>query len=74
MKDVFTDGEVMISISDVKRITGLSKSTIYAEIKAGRIPKPVRLTRRRSAWIKSEVIGFLQDRIDDSRNFFKGEL
>lgn len=58
----------MLRIESVKKLTALSKSTIYAEIQANRFPKPVRLTSRCSAWIKAEVVAYLQARISESRN------
>jgi prophage regulatory protein len=57
----------------VQSVTGLSRSTIYAEIKAGRFPKQVQLTGRRSVgWIESEVNDFISARIAASRNAANG--
>jgi len=53
----------------VEGITGLSRSTIYAEMKAGRFPKQFQLTSKRSVgWLESEIVDFIQARIDASRN------
>ncbi|WP_083902248.1 AlpA family transcriptional regulator [Pandoraea sp. B-6] len=49
---------------DVERITGLSRSSIYAKIKTGEFPRPVPLTSRIVAWIESEILGWVQSRID----------
>lgn len=49
---------------DVERITGLSRSSIYAKIKTGEFPRPVPLTSRIVAWIESEIVGWVQSRID----------
>lgn len=35
---------------DVVRLTGLSKATVYREVKAGRFPAPIKLTSRRVGW------------------------
>ncbi len=57
----------------VEGVTGLSRSTIYAEIKAGRFPKQIQLTSKRSVgWIAAEVQEYLQSRIAASRNTVKG--
>jgi len=48
----------------VEAITGLSRSTLYAEIKAGRFPKQIQLTSRRCVgWMADEVEAYLQDRV-----------
>jgi len=57
----------------VQGITGLSRSTIYAEIKAGRFPKQVNLTSKRSVgWLDFEIVDYIQARIDASRPTVKG--
>jgi prophage regulatory protein len=59
----------------VQSITGLSRSTIYAEIKAGRFPGQVQLTSKRSVgWLESEVVAFIQGRVDASRNLVQGGM
>jgi prophage regulatory protein len=57
----------------IEDITGLSRSTIYAEMKAGRFPKQVQLTSKRSVgWVEAEIVDFIQARIDASRSTVKG--
>ncbi len=53
----------------VESITGLSRSTIYREVAAGRFPKPVKLTSKgtRVAWIVTEVYEWMDNRILESR-------
>lgn len=59
----------ILRLKDVKNITKLSGSTIYAEIKAGRFPKQFKLTSRRCVGFNAEEIyGYIQARIDESRN------
>jgi prophage regulatory protein len=43
--------------------TGLSRSHLYALVKQGFFPKPVKLTERSSAWVESEVQGWIDTRI-----------
>jgi prophage regulatory protein len=47
----------------VQARTGLSRSTIYAFIKAGVFPKPVPLGPRAVGWIESEVSDWIADRM-----------
>lgn len=57
----------LIRIREVMKLSGLSKSHIYALGAQGRFPKSVALvpggTSR--AWVEAEVIGYLQERITE---------
>ena len=57
-----------IRLKEVLSITGLSRSTIYSEIKAGTFPKPVKHGARTSLWIKSEVLQWAARTIAASRS------
>ena len=48
----------------VEARTGLSRSTLYARIKAGTFPAPVSLGPRAVGWIESDVQRWVSDRID----------
>lgn len=48
-------GESLNKLPAVQHRTGLSKSTIYALIKAGKFPEPVRLGSRCSRWKSSDL-------------------
>ncbi|MBU0800756.1 MAG: AlpA family phage regulatory protein [Alphaproteobacteria bacterium] len=45
----------VLRLRDVIRVTGLPRSTIYAQIKLGNFPPPVKLTTRNVGWLKGEV-------------------
>lgn len=51
----------------VQARTGLSRSTIYAFIKAGAFPKPVPLGPRAVGWIESEVSDWIAERLKAAR-------
>ena len=53
----------LIRLPDVEGATGCKKSTIYELMKAGRFPKPVRLSARHVAWSEAAVLQWVQDRI-----------
>ena len=55
-------------LPDVKRSTGLSRSTIYLRITQGTFPKPVSLGGRAVGWLEAEVQQWLQRRIEASRS------
>ena len=44
-----------LRLKEVLAICGKSRSSVYDAIKRGDFPKPVKLSGRSSAWIKSEV-------------------
>lgn len=63
----------IIRLNKVKRLTGLSKSTLYAEIKAGRFPKQIQLTSKRCVgWVASEINSHIEARIAASRSTTNG--
>jgi prophage regulatory protein len=47
---------------EVLRVTGLSNSGLWREIKAERFPAPSRITPNRVAWLESLVRSWMQDR------------
>lgn len=51
--------ERLLRMSEVKRRTGLSKSTIYGNIKKGIFPKPQKPSPGVSAWKESEIIAVI---------------
>ncbi|WP_205125811.1 AlpA family phage regulatory protein [Pseudomonas koreensis] len=56
----------LIRIAEVRRITGLSTSTIYKMTNEGKFPRQVSLGDRAVAWIKSEVLTWGKNRIRKS--------
>ena len=57
----------ILRLPDVKRSTGLSRSTIYLRITQGTFPKPVSLGGRAVGWLEAEVQRWLERRIEVSR-------
>lgn len=53
----------ILRLPQVKDMTGLSRSTIYAEISKGKFPKQIKLTGGRSVgWSESSVIDWIRSR------------
>lgn len=46
----------------VEDLTGLSRSTLYAYMKDGTFPRPVRLGAKAVGWIEGEVLAWIRDR------------
>jgi len=57
-----------LRLPDVRMVTGLSKSSLYALIRANSFPAPVRLGPRTVAWVRSEVKEWAAERISASRS------
>lgn len=55
-------------LPDVKAVTGLSRSSIYAFIAGGKFPPPLKLGTRSSGWLESEIDDWLTERAN-SRQF-----
>lgn len=53
----------ILRINQVIQKTGLSRSVIYEEIKNGRFPKQVKLAKRSSGWLESEINKWIKERI-----------
>ena len=51
---------------DVERITGLSRSTLYAMIAEGEFPKPIKLGKRAVGWREADIAGWLESRATDA--------
>lgn len=57
-----TNIDRLIKIDEVLHICGLSRSSIYAFIKKGEFPAQVKLSKKASAWVHSEVIAWANAR------------
>jgi predicted DNA-binding transcriptional regulator AlpA len=61
------DDVIFLRLPEVKALTGLSKSSLYAMIRERSFPAPVRLGTRAVAWVKSEVRQWAVDRVHAPR-------
>ena len=59
---MFIDGQRLMRLPEVLKLTGLSRSTLYRKIKAGQFPAPVSLGPRSVAWRESEVLDWIANR------------
>ena len=50
----------LLRLPDVKSVTGLSKSTIYARIANGTFPRQISLGPRLVAWVESDIQKWIQ--------------
>lgn len=54
----------IIRLAEVKRQTGLSRSTIYAFIAEGKFPRQVELGAHAVGWVEADVQGWIVSRIN----------
>ena len=48
--------------TELEKLTGLSRSTIYALMDKGEFPRPVRMTTKAVAWPESKITEWLEQR------------
>lgn len=54
----------IIKLPELKQMTGLSRSSIYALAAKGQFPRPIPLSTRASGWLYDEVSQWLQERAE----------
>ena len=57
----------ILRLPAVKARTGLSRSTIYAQLAEGAFPRPIALGARAVGWVEKEIESWLAQRIKQSR-------
>ncbi len=62
-----TSKESLIRLSEVQRRTGYSKAWIYRLIADDKFPKQVKIGSRSVAFLESEIDGWIDQRIAESR-------
>lgn len=50
-------------VPEVEKLTGLTRSTIYELAAEGAFPKPVKIGKRASAWLGSELEAWAEERL-----------
>lgn len=62
------DDVSFLRLPEVRAVTGLSKTSLYAQVREKSFPAPVRLGRRAVGWRKSEVRQWAVERVHASRS------
>jgi prophage regulatory protein len=66
--EVSTSDITFIRLKEVLAICGRSRSSVYAAIKQGAFPAPIKLSAHSTGWIKSEVLAWAASRVTASRS------
>lgn len=60
-------GQKLLRLPQVKDLTGLSKSTIYARITEGSFPKQIPLGPRLVVWMESDIQNWIKEQVSAAR-------
>jgi prophage regulatory protein len=58
---------LFLRLPQVKSITGLSKSSIYARISDGTFPKQISVGPRMVVWVEADIQNWMQQQINGVR-------
>ena len=62
MSDTAPSAAAILRRPEVERITGLSYSTLYRQMRAGQFPVKIRLGEKAVGWRKNEVLDWINRR------------
>ena len=54
----------LLRVKEVVKKTSVGKSTIWAWVKEGKFPKPIKLSDRISVWKESDIDAWIESKID----------
>ena len=57
----------LLRLPEVKHLTGLSKSSIYAHIAEGTFPKQIPLGPRLVVWVESDIQNWITEQVSAAR-------
>ena len=57
----------LIKLPEVIQRTGKKRSTVYADIKAGLLPPPIKIGVKSVCWVETEIDEWIASRIAASR-------
>ena len=59
--------ERLLRLPEVKNLTGLSKSSIYARIAEGLFPRQIALGSRTVVWLETDIQNWIAERVSAAR-------
>lgn len=63
-----------LRLTEIKNLTGLSRSTIYMRIAEKNFPKPIKIGPRAVAWIERDIDAWMEKQIKTSRKDARGAV
>ena len=61
------NNERILRWPEVQQRTGICRSNAHKLVSEGKFPSPVKLGKRASGWIESEITDWINDKISESR-------
>lgn len=62
----------VLRIGETTTKAGMSRSSLYEAVKAGTFPAPLKLSKRSSGWLESEVNAWLAQRASERKGVDHG--
>ena len=62
------DIDAFVDERECAALSTLSKSQRRREIARGRFPSPIAITARRKAWLRSELLAWLRQKVEEARS------
>ena len=56
--------ERLLRLPEVMHLTGRSRTAIYAAVKSGKMPAPIKFSRRFTAWTQSSIDAWIAVQIE----------
>ena len=57
-----SEDQILMTMKEVAPTVGFSKPTIYQMVREGRFPRQLRLGPNRVAWLRSEVLSWIEEK------------
>lgn len=57
---------MLLTVSDLEDITGLSRAILLRLTEAGELPKPVRVGHRYALWFETDIVKWLREKREQS--------
>ena len=59
--------QALMRLKNVLSVTGLKRSSLYAQVAVGKFPRPIKIGPRSAAWIESEIDAWIGEQIKQTR-------
>jgi predicted DNA-binding transcriptional regulator AlpA len=64
----------LLTLEEACEVLKIGPATFYAEVRAGRLPMPVKITKGRSVWVASEIGQVIARKAQEPRTMFPAVL
>lgn len=61
----FSPNERLLTFTQLQKIVPVSKARWYELMQLGEVPRPIKISRQKVAWLESEIVAWLELRIQE---------